>query len=88
MATKTVITHEICLLQRLNGAVIYNDAKACFDRIVENISNLICMREGLPAKIATPHAQTFQQMRYNIKTQYGSSTIHNDHMKPDPFLGS
>jgi hypothetical protein len=30
MAAKTTITHEICRLQRLNGAVFYNDAKACF----------------------------------------------------------
>jgi hypothetical protein len=47
MATKTVLTHEASRLQRLSGAVIYNDAKACFDRIIENMSNLACMREGL-----------------------------------------
>jgi hypothetical protein len=88
MATKTVITHEICRLQRLTGAVIYNDAKACFDRIVENISNLTCMREGLPTQIASLHAQTLQQMRYHTKTQYGRSLTYNGHMKPAPFLGS
>jgi hypothetical protein len=47
MATNTIITHEICRMQRLTGAIIYNDAKACFDRIIENMSNLALMREGL-----------------------------------------
>jgi hypothetical protein len=88
MATKTVITHEICRLQQLQGAVIYNDAKACFDRIVENISNLVCLREGLAPKIASLHAQTLQQMRYYIKTQHGCLDKYNGHMLPDPFLGS
>jgi hypothetical protein len=88
MATNTVITHEICRLQQLSGAIVYNDAKACFDRIIENMSNLACMREGLSPKIADLHAQTLQQMKYHIKTQNGCSTQLNRHMKPDPFLGS
>jgi hypothetical protein len=88
MATKTVISHEICRRQRLHGAAIYNDAKACFDRIIENISNLTCMREGLSPKLASLHAQTLQQMRYRIKTQYGCGSTFNGHLQPDPFLGS
>jgi hypothetical protein len=88
MATKTVLAHEECRLQRLSGAIIYNDAKTCFDRIVENMSNLACMREGLPASIAKLHATTLSTMRYHIKTQYGCSPIYNSHLQPDPFLGS
>jgi hypothetical protein len=88
MAAKTVITHEICRLQHLQGAVIYNDAKACFDRIIENISNLTCLREGLAPKIAQLHAQTLQNIRYYIKTQHGCLNKYNGHMLPDPFLGS
>jgi hypothetical protein len=33
-ATKTVILYETCRLQKLTGGIMYNDAKACFDRIV------------------------------------------------------
>jgi hypothetical protein len=47
IATTTVMTHETCRLQRLTGDIVYNDARACFDRTVENLSNLTCMREGL-----------------------------------------
>jgi hypothetical protein len=88
MATKTVITHEICRLQKLQGGVIYNDAKACFDRIVENMGNLTCMREGLSPTIALLHAQTLSQMKYYIKTQHGCDSQYKGHMKPDPFHGS
>jgi hypothetical protein len=88
MATKTVITHEICRTQRLNGAIVYNDAKACFDRIIENVSNLTCLREGLAPEIALLHAQTLSKMQYYIKTQTESSSTFNGHLQPDPFLGS
>jgi hypothetical protein len=88
MATKAVITHEICRLQHLTGAVMYNDAKACFDRIIENMSNLCCMREGLDPKLASLHAQTLEQMKYFIKAQYGCAKTFNGHMKPDPIHGS
>jgi hypothetical protein len=60
MASKTIINHEICRLQQLQGAVIYNEAKACFDRIIENMSNLAYLREGFYPKIALLHAQTLQ----------------------------
>jgi hypothetical protein len=85
---KTVLTHEVCRLQRLSGAIIYNDAKACFDRIIENMSNLTCMREGLPVSIAQLHANTLSTMRYHLKIQYGCSQLYNGHLQPDPFLGS
>jgi hypothetical protein len=88
MATKTILTHEICRLQKLQGAVIYNDAKACFDRIIENMSNLACMREGLSPQIAALHAQTLQHIKYYIKTQHGCGEAYNGHMLPDAFLGS
>jgi hypothetical protein len=88
MATKTVLTHEICRLQRLSGAIVYNDAKACFDRIIENVSNLTCLREGMAPEIALLHAQTLQTMRYYIQTQTGPSPKFNGHLQPDPFLGS
>jgi hypothetical protein len=87
MATNTILTHEICRIQQLQGAVIYNDAKSCFERIIENISNIACIREGLAPEIASLHAQTLQHMKYYINTQYGCGHSHNSHMKPDPFLG-
>jgi hypothetical protein len=60
LAINRVITFETIRLQRQVGAVMYNDAKACYDQIVENISNMSLLREGLPIEIAILHSQTFQ----------------------------
>jgi hypothetical protein len=34
LAINRVVTYEIIRLQRLSGAVMYNDAKACYDRLL------------------------------------------------------
>jgi hypothetical protein len=88
MATKTVITHEVCRLQRLEGAIIFNDAKACFDLVIECFSNITCMREGLPRTIAQLHSQTLATAKYYLKTSHGIAPKANGHMQPDPFLGT
>jgi hypothetical protein len=62
MATKTVLTHDTCRLQKLTGALIYNDAKACFDQIIENMSNMTCMREGLALEISSLYANMLENM--------------------------
>jgi hypothetical protein len=86
-ATKTVILYETCSLQRVTGGIMYNDAKACFDRIIENISNMSCMREGLPVSIAKLHHQTVSTIKYFIKHKWGIAPHPNGHNCPDPFYG-
>lgn len=86
-ATKTVMLYETCRLQRRTGGIMYNDAKACFDRIIENISNISCMREGLPIEIAKLHNQTFKNIKYYIKHRGGIGEKPNQHSDEDPFYG-
>jgi hypothetical protein len=88
VATNTVLTYEIIRLQRLSGGVMYNDAKACFDRIVENIANMALLREGYPIEMARLHAQTLQRMKYFIKHKLGIGSTPNQHTSATPFLGS
>jgi hypothetical protein len=57
-ATNTAITTEIVKLQRKTGITLYNDARACFDRIIENISNATLLSKGMHPKITTIHANT------------------------------
>jgi hypothetical protein len=87
-AALTTITSETICLQKLTGATIYNDAKACFDRIIENVSNATLISEGLNPKIAVLHAQTLSTANYIIKTKQGLHDTPNGHMKPEPFLGT
>jgi hypothetical protein len=71
LAASRTILYEAIRLQRLTGAVVYHDAKACFDRVLENLSNLLLLREGLPTEVALLHAQTFIQIQYHIKHRLG-----------------
>lgn len=86
-AIKTVTTYEICNLQRLSGGIMYNDTKACFDRIVENISNITCLNAGAPIDVLHLHHNTLDSMKYIIKHKHGLSPLENGHMNPDPFYG-
>jgi hypothetical protein len=87
LAINRVVTYEIIRLQRLSGAVMYNDAKACYDRIVEPISNMALLREGLPITLAKLHAQTFQVIQYHIKHKQGIGPIPHSHNNPEPIYG-
>lgn len=66
---------------------MYNDAKASFDRIVENISNLTCLNAGAPIDVLDLHNNTLNSMQYIIKHKHGLSPLINGHMQPDPFYG-
>jgi hypothetical protein len=87
-ATTAILTNDIVCLQKLTGARLYNDAAACFDRIIENISNATLLREGLHPKICKLHAQTLTSARYHIKTNNGISANPNGDGLPEPFLGT
>jgi hypothetical protein len=87
LAINRVITYETIRLQRLIGAVLYNDAKACYDRIIENISNMSLLREGLPIEIAQLHAQTFNTIQYYIKHKQGIGPIPHSNNNPAPIYG-
>lgn len=87
-ATATVIMNEIILLQKLSGTLLYHDAKACFDRIIENISNASLLSEGINPKLVKLHANTLSKARYHIKTKYGVANTPNGHRCPDAFHGT
>lgn len=86
-ATKTVLTYKICRNQQLIGGLIYNDAKECFDRIVTNLSNLSCRREGLPLPLAKLYASTLSQIKYYLRHKGGISAQFNTH-SAKPFHGA
>jgi hypothetical protein len=87
LATNRVLQYEIIRQQRLTAAVMYNDAKACYDRIVKNFSNLSLLREGLPREIAKLHSQTFNKIQYHIKHKLGIGPITHSNNNPSPIYG-
>jgi hypothetical protein len=87
LAACRVFMFETMRLQRLSGAVLYNDAKACYDRVIENLSNLALMKQGLPLQLAKLHSQTFQQIHYYIKHRLGIGNTPHSHRNPKPVYG-
>jgi hypothetical protein len=87
LATNRVLQNETIRLQRLTAAVMYNDVKACYDRIIQNLSNLSLLREGLPIELAQIHAQTFSKIQYHIKHKLGIGSIPHGHNNPSPVYG-
>jgi hypothetical protein len=58
MEISKVLKYETIRNQRLHGGVIYNNAKACYDTVIENISNLALLHQGLPIKLAQLHSHS------------------------------
>jgi hypothetical protein len=71
----------------LTGGVTYINAKACYDRIPENLSNLAAMKQGLPPKIATIHSKTLSSAKYYANHKDGISTLYNQHSPKKQFCG-
>ena len=88
LAVKKELTFSIMRLLRLNGGCFDNDATACFDRIIENQSNLSCKAQGSPDSFLRLHANTMQHTKYYMRTNYGVSKGYNMHGTNTPFWGS
>jgi hypothetical protein len=87
LAACRVFIFENMRLQRLSGAVLYNDAKACYNRVIENLSNLALMKQGLPLQLARLHSQTFHNIKYYIKHKLGIGSKPHSHRNPNPIYG-
>jgi hypothetical protein len=87
IAASRVLTFETIRLQRLSGAAVYNDARACYDRVIENVNNLALMKQGLSIEFAKLNAQTFKSIQYYIKHKFGIGEIPHSHQNPKPVYG-
>eukprot|EP00957_Ditylum_brightwellii_P183182 13953204-Ditylum_brightwellii.AAC.1 len=69
-----------CLrLFRLNGAVLNNNAMACYDRMIPEMTALHLQSLGLPRKATKCSVLLNYNMTYYIKTPKGVSTDHYKH---------
>eukprot|EP00957_Ditylum_brightwellii_P156717 11928613-Ditylum_brightwellii.AAC.1 len=55
----------------LNGAVLNNDAKACYDRMIPEVTALHLHRLGLPNNATQCSVEINQKMKHYIKTAEG-----------------
>ena len=87
-AAKKAILFELIRLQHkqaINGDL---DAVACFDRIVESISNMACSRQGCSTNLLKLHSKVMRTVRYHLRHKFGVSSRSNGHSDRHPFHGS
>ena len=72
------------------GALMENDAKACFDRVLPALAVLTCQCLGLPHIMAPFMFKTLCEMTFSVATSHGiSQTQYLAHDDPtDPGQGS
>ena len=87
MAAQTVLIFEVSRLLLLIVAQMFLDAKACYNRIVISLSNMVCWSQGLNKKITKLYTQTLEQMKHYPKHKLGILKTPNGHNKPNPFHG-
>jgi hypothetical protein len=81
------LRYEFSRVARVNMALMDNDAKANFDRIVCNISSIACQRLGMPKRAEQCHNDTLLRLIYNVKTGYGTSADTYGSIPGNPMQG-
>jgi len=87
LAITKVLSYEIAETLRLRVIIVDNDAKACFDRMLEAPNNLACLQHGADPQYVKLHAQTQRELRYHLKHKYGISKGFNTHSDTQPWYG-
>ena len=82
------LTYDLTRIQRTNLGTFDNDAKACYDRIVNGIAMLAAKRLGMPTTAITTHSGVLQAMEYTIKTTFGESEHYIQGSKEHPLFGT
>jgi exonuclease III len=68
------LTADISRQRRHPIAIISNDAKGCFDRVVHSVAYMCLRRFGAPAAAIVSMLRTIQGMTHHVRTAFGDST--------------
>eukprot|EP00957_Ditylum_brightwellii_P083526 6349353-Ditylum_brightwellii.AAC.1 len=74
-----VITMDCFCLFCLNGAILNNDAMACYDHIVPEVTSIYLQRLGLPEEAVKCSVLLNHNMCHRVKTTAGVSREHYRH---------
>eukprot|EP00957_Ditylum_brightwellii_P164232 12503495-Ditylum_brightwellii.AAC.1 len=66
-----VVTMDCFRLFCLNGAIFNNDAAACYNRMIPEVSSIHLQSLGLPKEAAKCSVLVNQKMKHHIKTTAG-----------------
>ena len=72
------LTYDILRQLRQPGALCSNDAKSCYNRVVQSIACMAYRRLGIPAPPVISMLTTIQNMKHHIRINYGDSSFYMD----------
>jgi hypothetical protein len=67
------LSYNLSRVLRTNMGTFDNDAKSCYDRIINGLAMLAARRLGMPTTTIATHAGVLSQMKYTVKTTFGIS---------------
>ena len=67
------LTYDLSRILRSNLGTFDNDAKSCYDRIINSIAMLAAKRLGMPDTVIATHAGILWALQYSVKTMFGIS---------------
>jgi hypothetical protein len=67
------LTYDLSRILRSNLGTFDNDAKSCYNRIVNSVAMLAATRLGMPDHAVATHAGVLWAMQYSTKTMFGIS---------------
>ena len=71
-----------------NLVIPQNDAKVCFDRIINNHSTLHSRRFEISDKVCKIHSTTLRNIQYRVQTALGITSCHYQITPHAPIHGS
>jgi hypothetical protein len=72
-ALETQLCYDVVRILKDLAIDVLNDAVACFDRIIDNQSNMNLRRQGAPKKFLKLHAATSKELKHFLKHKFGIS---------------
>jgi hypothetical protein len=76
---------DVIRQKKLMGAICFNDAKSCFDRIVHNIATMSMIRQGACPTATRQMFSVLRNAKHHIKSAYGrSEEIYGPNLHPPP----
>ena len=74
------LTLDIWRQTRSTGAILSNDAKSCYDRILHNVASMCMQRQGVHRNNIVCMFTTIQRLRHTVRTAFGDSAtgFHRD----------
>ena len=67
------LTFDLWRQRKTPGALLSNDAKSCYDRILHNIASISMQRQGVGKNNITCMFTTIQKLTHTVRTAFGDS---------------